>query len=140
MDKLHTHTGANPLTDWLKIYLQQTQPTLTQSTQGSLDPGHKAKIQKKLAILREQRRNEYLQEASPEELAKIPRGRLIRALARQKLTYTVTEMATLSGLDIETIRRRVKDGTLPRVPSVRVIYVYWHHFISWLQGQKKGST
>lgn len=90
-------------------------------------------------MLREQRRNEYLQEASPEELAKIPRSRLIRALARQKLTYTVAEMASLSGLDIETIRRRVKDGTLPRVPSVRVIYVYWHNFISWLQGQKRGS-
>ena len=140
MTQIPTSTGADPLTGWLKTYLQQTQPTLTQSTQACLDPGHKARIQKKLAMLREKRRHEYLQEATPEELAKIPRGRLLRALARQKLTYTVTEMAILSGLDIETIRRRVKDGSLPRVPSVRVIYVYWHHFISWLQGQKKGST
>jgi len=140
MNETYHTLGASSLTDWLKTYLQQTQTTLTQSTQACLDPGHKAKIQKKLAMLREKRRNEYLQEATPEELAKIPRPRLIRALTRQKLTYTVEEMAALSGLDVETIRRRVKDGTLPKVPSVRVIYVYYHHFINWLQGERKAST
>jgi response regulator of citrate/malate metabolism len=140
MNETYPTLGASSLTDWLKTYLQQTQTTLTQSTQACLDPGHKAKIQKKLALLREKRRNEYLQEATPEELAKITRPRLIRALTRQKLTYTVEEMAALSGLDVETIRRRVKDGTLPKVPSVRVIYVYYHHFINWLQGERKAST
>ena len=92
-------------------------------------------VRKKLEQRRQKERERILQEATPEELVHIPRARLIRTLARQKLVLTVQEMAALSGFDLETIRRRVKDRTLPKVPRVRIIHVYYHNFLRWLQGE-----
>ena len=94
-------------------------------------------VRKKLERRRQRERERILQEATPEELVRIPRARLIRTLARQKLVLTVQEMAALSGFDLETIRRRVKDGTLPKVPRVRIIHVYYHNFLRWLQGEPR---
>lgn len=128
--------GVSPLSDWLKTFTQQ--PFITpEMIWNTLSPERKELLRKQAEKRRQKRREMVLQNATPEELAKIPRARLVRALAHQKLVFTVSEMAAFSGLDIETIRRRVKDGTLPKVPSVRVIYVYHHHFIRWLRGENK---
>lgn len=94
-------------------------------------------LRKQAEKRRQRERERILQEATPEELAKIPRARLIRVLTRQKLVLTVQEMAALSGFDLETIRRRVKDGTLPKVPRVRIIHVYYHNFLRWLRGEQR---
>jgi predicted DNA-binding transcriptional regulator AlpA len=128
--------GASPSSGWLKtpIYQPITTPEKIWNT---LSPERNEMVRKKLEQRRQRQRERILQEATPEELVRIPRARLIRTLARQKLVLTVQEMAALSGFDLETIRRRVKDGTLPKVPRVRIIHVYYHNFLRWLQGEPR---
>jgi predicted DNA-binding transcriptional regulator AlpA len=136
MTQLSPSLGASPSSGWLKtpIYQPITTPEKIWNT---LSPERNEMVRKKLEQRRQRQRERILQEATPEELVRIPRARLIRTLARQKLVLTVQEMAALSGFDLETIRRRVKDGTLPKVPRVRIIHVYYHNFLRWLQGEPR---
>jgi hypothetical protein len=138
MYKARTSPGVGSSSDWLKTLLPQpiTTPETIWST---LSPERKEMLRKQAENRRRRERERILQEATPEDLAKIPRARLIRVLARQKLVLTVQEMATLSGFDLETIRRRVKDGTLPKVPRVRIIHVYYHNFLRWLRGEQRAT-
>jgi len=136
MKEISTSLGASPLSDWLKTLLPQP-PTTPQKIWDSFSPERKEMLRKEAEKRHQRVRERILQDATPDELAKIPRARLIRALARQKLVLTVQEMAALSGFDIETIRRRVKDGTLPKAPRIRIIHVYYHHFLRWLQGEQR---
>jgi len=136
MHQVSTPPGANPTSDWLKT-LQPQPITTPEKIWDTLSPERKEMVRKKLEKRRQRERERILQEATPEELVRVPRARLIRTLARQKLVLTVQEMAALSGFDLETIRRRVKDGTLPKVPRVRIIHVYYHNFLRWLQGEPR---
>lgn len=136
MIPLPPSSGATPPSDWLKTLLPQP-ITTPEKIWNTLSPERKEMVRKKLEQRRQRERERILQEATPEELVRIPRARLIRTLARQKLVLTVQEMAALSGFDLETIRRRVKDGTLPKVPRVRIIHVYYHNFLRWLQGEPR---
>jgi hypothetical protein len=136
MKQVPPSSGAIPPSDWLKTLLPQP-ITTPEKIWNTLSPERKEMARKKLEQRRQRERESILQEATPEELVRIPRARLIRTLARQKLVLTVQEMAALSGFDLETIRRRVKDGTLPKVPRVRIIHVYYHNFLRWLQGEPR---
>lgn len=136
MKQVPPSSGAIPPSDWLKTLLPQP-ITTPEKIWNTLSPERKEMARKKLEQRRQRERERILQEATPEELVRIPRARLIRTLARQKLVLTVQEMAALSGFDLETIRRRVKDGTLPKVPRVRIIHVYYHNFLRWLQGEPR---
>jgi len=136
MKQVPPSLGATPPSDWLKTLLPQP-ITTPEKIWNTLSPERKEMIRKKLEQRRQRERERILQEATPEELVRVPRARLIRTLARQKLVLTVQEMAALSGFDLETIRRRVKDGTLPKVPRVRIIHVYYHNFLRWLQGEPR---
>jgi predicted DNA-binding transcriptional regulator AlpA len=136
MTQIPPSLGASPSSDWLKTLLPQP-ITTPEKIWNTLSPERKEMVRKKLEQRRQRERERFLQEATPEELVSIPRARLIRTLARQKLVLTVQEMAALSGFDLETIRRRVKDGTLPKVPRVRIIHVYYHNFLRWLQGEPR---
>jgi predicted DNA-binding transcriptional regulator AlpA len=136
MTQIPPSLGASPSSDWLKTLLPQP-ITTPEKIWNTLSPERKEMVRKKLEQRRQRQRERILQEATPEELVRIPRARLIRTLARQKLVLTVQEMAALSGFDLETIRRRVKDGTLPKVPRVRIIHVYYHNFLRWLQGEPR---
>jgi len=136
MTQIPPSLGASPSSDWLKTLLPQP-ITTPEKIWNTLSPERKEMVRKKLEQRRQRERERFLQEATPEELVSIPRARLIRTLARQKLVLTVQEMAALSGFDLETIRRRVKDGTLPKVPRVRIIHVYCHNFLRWLQGEPR---
>ena len=138
MHQISPSLGARPASDWLKTLLPQpiTTPEKIWST---LPPERKEMLQKQAEKRCQRERERILQDATPEELAKLPRARLIRVLARQKLVLTVQEMAALSGFDLETIRRRVKDGTLPKVPRVRIIHVYYHNFLRWLRGEQRAT-
>ena len=136
MTQIPPSLGASPSSDWLKTLLPQP-ITTPEKIWNTLSPERKEMARKKLEQRRQRERERILQEATPEELVRIPRARLIRTLARQKLVLTVQEMAALSGFDLETIRRRVKDGTLPKVPRVRIIHVYYHNFLRWLQGEPR---
>lgn len=138
MTQLPPSSGASPSSGWLKTLLPQP-ITTPEKIWNTLSPERKEMVRKKLEQRRQRERERILQEATPEELVRIPRARLIRTLARQKLVLTVQEMAALSGFDLETIRRRVKDGTLPKVPRVRVIHVYYHNFLRWLQGEPRAT-
>ena len=136
MTQIPPSLGASPSSGWLKTLLPQP-ITTPEKIWNTLSPERKEMARKKLEQRRQRERERILQEATPEELVRIPRARLIRTLARQKLVLTVQEMAALSGFDLETIRRRVKDGTLPKVPRVRIIHVYYHNFLRWLQGEPR---
>lgn len=136
MTQIPPSLGASPSSDWLKTLLPQP-ITTPEKIWNTLSPERKEMVRKKLEQRRQRERERFLREATPEELVRIPRARLIRTLARQKLVLTVQEMAALSGFDLETIRRRVKDGTLPKVPRVRIIHVYYHNFLRWLQGEPR---
>ena len=136
MTQIPPSLGASPSSDWLKTLLPQP-ITTPEKIWNTLSPERKEMVRKKLEKRRQRERERILQEATPEELVRVPRARLIRTLARQKLVLTVQEMAALSGFDLETIRRRVKDGTLPKVPRVRIIHVYYHNFLRWLQGEPR---
>jgi predicted DNA-binding transcriptional regulator AlpA len=136
MTQIPPSLGASPSSDWLKTLLPQP-ITTPKKIWNTLSPERKEMVRKKLEKRRQRERERILQEATPEELVRVPRARLIRTLARQKLVLTVQEMAALSGFDLETIRRRVKDGTLPKVPRVRIIHVYYHNFLRWLQGEPR---
>jgi predicted DNA-binding transcriptional regulator AlpA len=136
MTQIPPSLGASPSSDWLKTLLPQP-ITTPEKIWNTLSPERKEMVRKKLEKRRQRERERILQEATPEELVRVPRARLIRTLARQKLILTVQEMAALSGFDLETIRRRVKDGTLPKVPRVRIIHVYYHNFLRWLQGEPR---
>lgn len=136
MNQVATSLGVSPSSDWLKTLLPQS-ITTPEKIWSTLSPERKETLRKQAENRRRRERERILQEATPEDLAKIPRARLIRVLARQKLVLTVQEMAALSGFDLETIRRRVKDGTLPKVPRVRIIHVYYHNFLRWLRGEQR---
>lgn len=136
MKQVTPSSGATAPSVWLKTLPPQP-ITTPERIWKTLSPERKEMVRKKLERRRQRERERILQEATPEELVRIPRARLIRTLARQKLVLTVQEMAALSGFDLETIRRRVKDGTLPKVPRVRIIHVYYHNFLRWLQGEPR---
>jgi len=138
MHQISPSLGARPASDWLKTLLPQP-ITTPEKIWNTLSPERKDMLRKQAEKRRQRERERILQEATPEELAKIPRARLVRTLARQKLVLTVQEMAALSGFDLETIRRRVKDGTLPKVPRVRIIHVYYHNFLRWLGGEQRAT-
>ena len=137
MKNSSNETGANPYEAWFKTLLP-TQPLFAAIT----PPRPRFRRRRKFGLGSRPLswREVVLQGATVEELATLNRESLIQALAKQKLVLTVHEMATMSGFDIETIRRRVKDGTLPRVQGSRIIRVHQHHFLRWLRGEKATST
>jgi len=77
-----------------------------------------------------------LQGASAADLAKLDRSILIEALRYKGMVFTVKEMAKLACCDVETIRRKTKDGTLRKVPGIRHIRVHSDTFFAWLRAEK----
>lgn len=67
----------------------------------------------------------------------MPHKVLIEALTLKGLVLTTEDMARLAKCDKETIRRRVKDGTLKRIKGIRHIRVSWDNFQAWLSGNQE---